>query len=281
MYEIIFLSVLAVVWLVFASVHDLRKRVVFNWLSFSLIIFALGFRFFYSLFSEQDFGFFYQGLIGLGIFFVLGNLFYYGKFFGGGDAKLIIALGPVIAFSESFFTNVVVFATFFMLFLFSGGLYGLSWSVYFYFRDRKKLKPEFKKQFNKIRVASIFVMFLGILIMVFGFFEVLFFYFGATIFVLPYLYVYSKAIDEVSLVKNLDVKKLEEGDWLYRDIKVGKKVIKASWEGLTKKDINEIKKKHKSVMIRQGIPFVPVFLISFLLLICVWFFQVNIFGVVF
>src|SRR3989338_3720716 len=201
MYEIIFLSVLAVVWLVFASVHDLMKRVVFNWLSFSLIIFALGFRFFYSLFSEQDFGFFYQGLIGLGIFFVLGNLFYYGKFFGGGDAKLIIALGPVIAFSESFFTNVVVFATFFMLFLFSGGLYGLSWSVYFYF--------------------------------------------GATIFVLPYLYVYSKAIDEVSLVKNLDVKKLEEGDWLYRDIKVGKKVIKASWEGLTKKDINEIKKKHK------------------------------------
>jgi len=50
------------------------------------------------LFSEAGFGFFYQGLIGLGIFFVLGNALYYGRMFAGGDAKLMIALGAVLPF---------------------------------------------------------------------------------------------------------------------------------------------------------------------------------------
>ena len=67
---------------------------------------------------QAGFGFFCQGIIGLTIFFVLGNLFYYGKVFAGGDAKLMIALGPVLSFSTSFMTNVKVFVIFFFLFLF-------------------------------------------------------------------------------------------------------------------------------------------------------------------
>jgi len=65
MYEIAFLWILALIWIVFATVQDLKMREIANWLNFSLIIFALGFRFFYSLFSSGGFGFFYQGLLGL------------------------------------------------------------------------------------------------------------------------------------------------------------------------------------------------------------------------
>ena len=71
MFETIFLMILGAIWILFSVVEDLRKREVANWLNFSLIVFALGFRFFYSLFSDVGFNFFYQGLIGLGIFFVL------------------------------------------------------------------------------------------------------------------------------------------------------------------------------------------------------------------
>ena len=134
MNHLIFLIVLALVWLLFAAVYDLRKRIVPNWLSFSLIIFALGFRFFYSLFNES-FLFFYQGLIGLGIFFVIGNALYYARMFAGGDAKLMIALGPVLGFSESFFRNIELFLLFVILFLFIGGFYGLIWSVYLTFHN--------------------------------------------------------------------------------------------------------------------------------------------------
>jgi len=76
MFEFIFLFLLALVFIIFAVVQDLKSREIANWLNWSLVIFALGFRFFWSLF-QGEWSFFYQGLIGFGIFFVFGNLFYY------------------------------------------------------------------------------------------------------------------------------------------------------------------------------------------------------------
>ena len=111
MFEIIFLIALAIVWMSFGSIQDLKQREISNWLNFSLIIFALAFRFFYSLFNSENFLFFYQGLIGLGIFFVIGNLFYYSRLFAGGDAKLMISLGTILGFSNSFFEKYMAVTT--------------------------------------------------------------------------------------------------------------------------------------------------------------------------
>ena len=270
MYHIIFLIFLAGIWLVFASIHDLKKRIVPNWLSFSLIIFALGFRFFYSLFNE-NFSFFLQGLIGLGIFFIIGNLLYYGRMFAGGDAKLMIALGPILGFSGSFFENLEFFSLFLILFLFIGGFYGLIWSFFLASNNFNILKKEFVKQFNSNRKTIYAVMVFALFFMVLGLFENLIFYLGLLIFIMPYLYIYAKAIDDTCLIKTLNVKELEEGDWLHKDLKIGKKVIKMNWEGLNKKEIKEIQKKYKKIKIRQGIPFVPTFLISFLVFVYFYF----------
>ena len=270
MYHIIFLIFLAVIWLVFASIHDLKKRIVPNWISFSLIIFAFGFRFFYSLFNE-NFSFFFQGLIGLGIFFIIGNLLYYGRMFAGGDAKLMIALGPILGFSGSFFENLEFFSLFLILFLFIGGFYGLIWSFFLASNNFNILKKEFVKQFNSNRKTIYAVMVFALFFMVLGFFEGLVFYLGLLIFIMPYLYIYAKAIDDTCLIKTLNVKELEEGDWLHKDLKLGKKVIKMNWEGLNKKEIKEIQKKYKKIKIRQGIPFVPTFLISFLVFVYFYF----------
>ena len=273
MYHLIFLIILAGIWFVFAAIYDLKKRMVPNWLSFSLIIFALGFRFFYSLFNE-NFLFFYQGIIGLGIFFIIGNLLYYGRMFAGGDAKLMIALGPILGFSESFSENLELFLLFIILFLFIGGFYGLIWSIFLTFGNFKIFKKEFINQFNNNRRIIYAVMIFALFFMIFGFFENLFFYFGILIFIMPYFYIYAKAIDNSCLVKDIYVSKLEEGDWLYRDLKIGKKIVKAEWSGLSKRQIREIRKKYKRIKIRQGIPFVPTFLISFL--VFVYFYVRNI-----
>jgi Flp pilus assembly protein protease CpaA len=58
MNEVLFLFILGLVWILFATIQDIKKREIADWLSFSLIIFAIGFRFFYSLF-EGNFSFFY------------------------------------------------------------------------------------------------------------------------------------------------------------------------------------------------------------------------------
>ncbi|GBE19811.1 type IV leader peptidase family protein [archaeon BMS3Abin17] len=271
MNEVIFLLAIGLIWIIFASIQDLRSREVANWLSFSLIIFALGFRFFYSLFSGGDFNFFYQGLIGLGIFFVLGNLLYYGRMFAGGDAKLMIALGAILPLSNSLFGNFRIFFVFFLIFLFAGMFYSLTWSLVLALRNARAFRKEFFKIFVKNKKILYPVMIFGLIIMLFGFANTLLFYFGTLFFLFPYLYIYAKAVDEACMVKKIKVSELTEGDWLYKDVKVGRKLIKASWNGLSKEDIKRIKKKHRSIVIRQGVPFVPVFLISFLILIGYYF----------
>ncbi|MFH1521423.1 MAG: hypothetical protein ABIF18_00530, partial [archaeon] len=51
--------------------------------------------------------------------------------------------------------------------------------------------------------------------------------------------------------------------WLVDEIRVGKKVIRADWDGLSLEDIELLKNK-KKVKIKEGLPFVPAFLIAFL-----------------
>jgi len=215
MYEIIFLAILAVVWIFFAVVQDLRTREIANWLNFSLIIFALGFRFFYSLFNS-DFGFFYQGIYGLGIFFIIGNLFYYGRIFAGGDAKLMIALGAVLPFYDNFYENINFFLIFLMIFLFVGAIYTLIGSLWFSLVNFKAFKKEFRKQLRKFKKYYLSGLFLAILLALLGFVNGIFLSLGALIFVFLNLYIYAKAVDESSMVRNVKTGKLTEGDWLYK-----------------------------------------------------------------
>jgi len=269
MQELIFLWILALIWIIFATIQDLKSREIANWLNFSLIIFALGFRFFYSFFSSGNFDFFYQGLIGLLIFFIIGNLLYYGRMFAGGDAKLMIALGVILPFSGDFSKNLEIFVSFFLIFLFIAAFYSLIFSLVLALKNFKKFKKEFGFQVSKHKRTVYSVLVLGLVLMAFGLFETLFLSLGILVFILPYFYLYAKAVDEVCMIKKLPSKKLTEGDWLYRNIKVGNKVVKKSWDGLSKKEIKLLQKK-KFVLIRQGIPFSPVFLISFLILIYFW-----------
>jgi len=273
MLEIIFLICLALIWIIFASIQDLKQREVANWLNFSLIIFAIGFRFYYSLFNANSFAFFYQGLIGFGIFFILGNLFYYGRMFAGGDAKLMISLGAILPLSSEISVNIKIFTSFLILFLAVGAFYGLFWSMIMGIKNFKKLKKEFSKKLKQNKKSTYSTMILGLVLIFIGFFENLFFPLGILIFLLPNFYLYAKAVDESCMIKKLKVNELREGDWLCQDLKIGRKIIKKSWDGLTKEQIKLIKKKFKKIEIKQGIPFVPVFLISFLILIYLFYFK--------
>jgi len=265
MYEVIFLWALALAFIIFAVVQDFKTREIANWLNFSLIIFALGFRFFYSFFSGDNFSFFYQGLIGFAIFFLVGNLFYYSRLFAGGDAKMMIALGAILPISSRFFSNVNIFLNFLLIFLLSGFAYTIITSVILCAKNFKKFRKEFARQLDKNRKLSYVFLLAGICFLLIGFWKIIFIFLGLLLFITFYLYIYSKAIDESSMIKTIPTTKIREGDWLYSNVKIGKKMIKAKWDGVTKKEIREIMKKHKEVKIREGIVFSPVFLIAFIL----------------
>lgn len=266
MFEIIFLFVLGLIWIIFATVEDIRTREIFNWLNFSLIIFALGFRFFFSLFEGGGFEFFYQGLIGFLIFFLLGNLFYYGKMFAGGDSKLFMALGAILPFSYNFFTNLKIFGLFILLFLIVGAIYGILVSLFLGVKNFKRFKKEFRKQLKERKRFVIILLIFACIFLIGGFFIEELFSLGVFLFIIPYFYLYVKSVDEACMIREVKVSKLTLGDWLYKDVKVGNKKIKATWDGLTEKDLKLLKKGKKKVIVRYGIQFGPVFLISFVLL---------------
>ena len=265
-----FLIVMALIWIVFATVQDIKHREVANWLNFSLIIFALAFRFFYSLFHLDSFGFFYQGLIGFGIFLVLGNLFYYMRLFAGGDAKLFIALGAVLPFSTVFMTNIRFLFSYIILLLVVGSVYGFIYGSVLAVIHREKFAKRFKKEFMSSKklylLFLVFAVFWSVFVLVIG--EFLFLIVGIIFFLFPLMYDYARALENAALLNEVPVKKLSEGDWLNVGVKVGKKFIRPNWEGLQKDEIKSLQNSRiKKVWIKQGIPFVPAFLISFAVLI--------------
>ena len=266
MFEVIFLWSLALVWVVFATVQDIRQREIANWLNYSLIIFAIGFRFFYALFSGE-FYFLYYGLMGLGIFFILSNIFYYSRLFAGGDYRLMVAFGVILPIYDSVLANLKLFLYFVLLFLIVGSIYGIIASIVVGLKNREKLKKQFKKQLKKNRIIFYSLLILSILLLCLGFWKIFFLYFGIFLFVYAYLIIYAKSVDDGCMVRKVKSSRLTEGDWLFADVKIGKKIIKKSWEGLGKKDITLIRKHKKEVLIRFGIQFGPVFLISFIIMV--------------
>lgn len=269
MFEVMFLIVLAFIWISFASIQDLRTREVSNWLNFSLIIFAIAFRFFWSLFSENNsWEFFYSGLIGFVIFLIIGNVFYYARVFAAGDAKLMIALGPILPWYSSFFENLNLFLLFLFLFLSLGAVYGLIWSIVLSIKNKEAFKKEFKRVYSKVKRIILINLVLCIFLGVLGFWNSIFIIASISLFVIPYAYIFAKAVDESSMIWNVNSKNLVEGDWLYKNLKLRNgKIISKNWDGLNKEEIKLIQKNFKSIQIRQGIPFVPVFWFSFLALV--------------
>jgi len=267
MLEVAFLILLGLIWIIFAVVQDLKEREIANWLNFSLIIFALGFRLLYSLFESGNYNFFYQGLLGFAFFFVIGNLLYYGRVFAGGDAKLMIALGAVIPFSSVFLINLNFAFLFLFLFLIAGAFYGIIFSLVLGIKNRKVFVKEFIKRFEKKRKIFYLCLFFSLVLvfssLAFEFFIII----AILIFISPYIYFSAKIIDESCMIKKINFRDLREGDWLSNDLNLGGRKIKASWEGLNKRDILFIRKNKKNVFIRQGIPYSPVFLISYLVLV--------------
>ena len=265
MIELLFLYGLAFIWLIFAVISDIKCREIPNWLNFSLIIFALGFRLFYSLFYSENFSFFLQGIIGFLIFLALANLFYYIKMFAGGDMKLMISLGAVLPIFPIFAQNLKIFFLFILLYLFVGAIYGLFLSFTISIINFEKFRKGFSSLFNINKRFILFCTFFAVIFLFLSFYMENLFFIGIFLFFFPYFYLFLKSVDDFCMVRRVSTKKITVGDWLYKDVKIGKKVIRATWDGLSEEDIKLLQKKSE-VFLRYGIQFAPVFLISFILL---------------
>ncbi|MFH1332293.1 MAG: A24 family peptidase [archaeon] len=252
--------------LVIATVVDIKKREVPDWISYSMIASGFGLRLINSLITNQ-WNYFLYGAVGFGVMFVIGVLMYYTKQWGGGDTKLIAALGVIFAtvgtknfFLLDLFINILII----------GAAYGIFMGVVLAIKHWKEFKEEAKKTMIKHRKLRMITLLIGVAVLVAVFLiqdNLTKLMLGIpTIFLIMYVYLITlmRAVDKACMYKHVEVNKLTEGDWVAEEVKANGRVICGPKDlGLEKEQIEELRKaKIKKVLVKEGIPFVPPFLIA-------------------
>ena len=87
---------------------------------------------------------------------------------------------------------------------------------------------------------------------------------GILLISFPLLLSFAKGVEDIVMIRTIHGKNLREGDWLVSDVKVGKRQVKATFEGVSKEDMHLLRNT-KKVQIKDGLPFVPAFLFGFIL----------------
>ena len=100
--------------------------------------------------------------------------------------------------------------------------------------------------------------------------------FAAVLLTLALLFIYLRAVDKSCMLVYVKPKDLREGDWIGEEIVIKGKEIGNSVHGLSLEEIKKLLKRGKSVLIKQGVPFVPVFLIAYIITLFFFFLEADI-----
>ncbi len=260
-----FLVVLTGAWLVFALVQDWKTREIANWLTFSLLASGLAYRVF-DAFAQNAWELLWASVIGIVVCAGIGLLLYYGRAFGGGDAKLLIALGAVLPYThlrEGFLVSLL-----FILLLFSiGAGYTLVYSLFLIRRNVHTFIHAFKIQTQKVSKQQVWwfvvVAVLFFIVSSLAGNSLFAFLFLAIFLLLLLLYLYVYAVEQSCLIVRKLPGALREGDWLVHSVRAGGKRIQASVHGLSRQDILLLRQHRKAVFVKEGIPFMPAFVLSY------------------
>ncbi len=267
------LVAVGVLGLTFASAADIKSKEIPDWLSFSLLAAALGVRFLYSLHSG-NWMYLLWGILGAAALFLIGCVLYYTKQWGGGDAKLIMALGAIFATRPFFVRGELPFLTSIAVnIIVVGSIYGLFWVFYLYVTNFKVATMEALRIMKKYRKRRIALLSAGVLLAVSAFFvqfpdlKMMLYLLAVVVVLYSFLVYFVKAVEAVGMFERLPIRKLAEGDWIAETVKVeGKVICSAKDNGISKEQILALKRaKVKDVLVKEGIPFVPSFLIAVVL----------------
>lgn len=267
------LIIITLAALVSSTITDIKTKEVPDWISYALIFSGLSIRLIYSLIFS-NFYYFIYGLIGFGSMFLLGNILYHLKQWGGGDAKLAMGLGSTLATKPVYLQDSILpfLLTLIISIFIIGSIYGLFWSIILIIKNPKKFKEEFSKlNYQNYKIIKISTVVLSAFLISFSFylnnFKLASIILSFLLLIYPYLFIAIKSLENIHFYMYKETNKLVEGDWIAQDIKFKNEVVFQKKElGIEKRDINHlIKLGVKKVLVKEGIPFVPPFLIGTIL----------------
>lgn len=281
----IILIIIGITALIIGTITDIKTREVPDWLNFSIIAAGLGLRLLYSIITN-DWKFFLYGLIGFAIFMGIAFAMFYAGQWGGGDSKLLMGLGALFgtypAILLKWFSPNIQYSfilAFVINLLFVGAMYGLTWSLVLSIKNWKKFRKEMKErsQGKKVKITRRILMIAVLVAIVTAIFVnnilIQFSVLAIAFLVLLsfYVWLFAKVVEHICMYKTYDVGKLTEGEWIAEEVKVKGKIIAGPKDlGVSNEQIALLKKHNiKKVLVKEGIPFVPSFLIAFVISI-IW-----------
>lgn len=268
MLEIVLFSIAFVILLI-GAYTDIRTREVPDWLNFAGITAGIGIRLLWSL-TTNEWSVLGRGILGFIVFFALACLMFYTGQWGGGDSKLLMAFGALLGFG---FSRDNIAITFLIWVLFAGAFYGLFSSIILAIKHWHAFVPCYKslmRTVNKVHAWMIGVLVLGIAFAIASndsFLRTIMLVIALAIPTLFYSVIGIKAVEQSCMYKFLKPQQLTEGDWVAKPVYFkGKYICGPKDLGIAKEKIQELKRlKIKQVLIKEGIPFVPSFVIAFAL----------------
>jgi Flp pilus assembly protein protease CpaA len=267
--------IVGLIALLISSLIDIKTREVPDWISYSVIVFAIGNALILSL-AKQDTSFIIQSLLGLLIGVLIGWFMFYTGQWGGGDSKLIMGLCALIGFNPWLIAEQqpALLLLLMINILIVGAIYGIIFSLIkaaLNFKVCKKQAEEKAKTkaFVIVRIIVIISLVASIIFLISkpGFKSAILFGFAAMIFIFMYLWLIISSVEKTCMTMNIPLAKLTEGDWIVADVMKNKKLLlKPTKTGVTLEQMALLKKnKIKDVTIKIGIPFVPSFLVAYVL----------------
>lgn len=267
------LLIISFIGLIIGTYTDFKTREVPDFVNYSLIFIGLGVHLIYSIVTK-NWMFFLYGVSGFLIALAIAFAMFYGGQWGGGDSKMIMALGSLIGLDfkiDSFFVSLLV--NMFII----GAVYGLIYGAVLAFKHRKEFLAWFRKIAEKRRNAQIRKSVLVVSLMLFvasfffdKFFQLVLIFLIFILWISIYLFIFTKAVEKCCMYKFVRPERLTEGDWIARNIFIDGKYICGPRDlGISKQQIATLIKlkrrgKIKDVLVKEGIPFVPSFLIAFI-----------------
>ena len=263
MIEIILVTI-TIIFLIIATICDIKTHEIPDYLTYSLIFTGLIIKLVYSLLTN-NFSLILYGIVGLAAMYLVGSSLYYTKQWGGGDTKLLMGLGITITSPEFIKTNLPFLLILFLNIIIIGAIYSLIIGSALAIKNWKKFISEFKIISKKNSIKSLekilFIISLAPLILIFliNFNKIFLLLVFLIINIYIPLLITIKSVEKAVMYKTILAKNLREGDWLINPIiKNHKTLVKPRSIGLTKQDISIIiKNKIQKVLIKEGIPFVP------------------------
>jgi hypothetical protein len=269
----IILLILAFIITLLAVISDIKTTEVPDYTNYFLIFSAPSLRILYSL-TTQDWNFTLAIFKTFPFIFILATAMYKLNQWGGGDVKLLFGLSLALATYPSFLLNYLspnlVFLPFplilFLNILIVGALYSLVYALVLVAKNRKRFLHAFIPFLKSTKKIQTLLFSLALILILIStqiqntFIPV---FIAALILILFYVYIFISSVEDSCLVISFSVSKLLEGDWIIEDVIHKEKVIHKANQELTREDIGKLKKaKIKTVIVRQGVVFVPAIFLA-------------------